>query len=355
MASRMLFLYIFRQHILLTGLVLVLLTFIVSVVQFAESSRFRGDDGWNALDALGRILLQTPSFLQSMLPYVMLVATALLVYRMGRHYELAIVSQIGRPWRRVLLPLVAGGAAVGLVYTFLLNPLSSYSALNPGGGVAESMVRAEGREVVLRDDDGYHFLLIDEIDAAATALKGVTYLRLDTAHRLLNRVNAPRAAWLDGELVFAEAVDLGTGIGAPIVENGELRLPFPQTVLEHRDRDRMTISVYELPGVIAATRLIGASPFGLQARFQGLIALPAMLAAVAFLAGALVYHPVIRGQVRNDVVAVLAAAFVLYFLLTFTEALGASGAVPAALLAWGLPVLTAVAGVGVLSARSRRR
>jgi len=357
MGSRMLFLYVFRQHILLTGLVLVLLTFIVAVVQFAESSRFRGSDDWDAVAALRRILLETPAFLQSMLPYVVLIATALLVYRMGKQYELAIFSQIGRPWRRVLLPLVAGGAAVGLLYTFVLSPLASYSSIRDDTRpeVAGMTEFAEGREVVLRDDEGFHFLLIDAISEDATALRGITYLRLDEEHRLLNRVNAPRAAWLDGELVFTGAVDLGSGLADPIVENGELRLEFPQSVLQHRERDRLMISVYELPGVITATRMVGASPWGLEARFQSLIALPALLGAVAFLAGALVYHPVIRGSWRNDVLAVLAAAFVMYFLITFTDALGGSGAAPAFLMAWGLPALTAAAGIGVLSVRSKRR
>jgi len=356
MGSRMLFFYVFRQHLLVTGLVLLLLSFILTVVQFAESSRIRGSGDWDAVSALQRILLQTPAFLQSMLPYVVLVATALLVYRMGRQYELAIFSQIGRPWRRVLLPLVAGGVAVGLIYTFLLNPLASLSTrLDARAGVAESTERGGGQEVVLRDGGGYHFLLIDEIDAETTQLAGVTYLRLDNDHRLLNRVSAPTAEWADGELVFLDATDLGTGIGAPIVEDGELRLAFPQTVLQHRERDRLTVSVYELPAVIAATRLVGASPWGLQARFQSLIALPALLGAVAFLAGALVYHPVIRSQWRNDVIAVLGAAFVMYFFLTFTEALGSSGAAPAALLAWGLAAVTGLAGIGVLSVRSKRR
>lgn len=358
MGSRMLFFYIFRQHLLLTGLVLVLLTFIVAVVQFAESSRLRGDGGWSAFSALRRILLETPAFLQSMLPYVVLVATALLVYRMGRQYELAIFSQIGRPWRRVLLPLVAGGIAVGVIYTYALSPLASLSTAPDTGRtstIAGTDIPAEGREVVLRTEEGYQFLLIDAIDDEATRLDGVTYLRLDEEHRLMNRVNAPAATWADGELILTDAVDLGTGFGEPIVENGELRLAFPQTVLQHEARDRLTIPVYDLPSTIRATRLVGASPFGLQARFQSLIALPALLGAVAFLAGALVYHPVIRGQWRNDVIAVLGAAFVMYFFLTFSEALGNSGAAPAALMAWGLPLLTALAGIGVLSVRGKRR
>lgn len=358
MGSRMLFFYVFRQHLLLTGLVLVLLTFIVATVQFAESSRLRGSGDWNALASLRRILLETPAFLQSMLPYVVLVATALLVYRMGRQYELAIFSQIGRPWRRVLLPLVAGGAVVGVIYTFALNPLAGLSVELENGqaaAISGSEEPQEGREVVLRDEEGYHFLLIDAINAEATELTGVTYLRLDSDHRLLNRVNAPSASWADGALTLTDATDLEGGDLGPIVENGTLSLAFPQTVLQHRDRDRLTISVYDLPSTIAATRLVGASPWGLQARFQSLIALPALLGAVAFLAGALVYHPVIRGQWRKDVFAVLGAAFVMYFFLTFSEALGSSGAAPAALLAWGLPILTGLAGIAVLSIRGKRR
>ncbi|MEM9707409.1 MAG: LptF/LptG family permease [Pseudomonadota bacterium] len=358
MASRMLFFYIFRQHLLLTALVLFLLTFVVGVVQFAESSRFRGDGGWNALAALRKIAFETPAFLQSMLPYVLLVSTALLVYRMGKQYELAIYSQIGRPWRRVLVPLMVSGAVVGLAYTYLLNPLASYSAHSEAAGsavAAGATELGEGREVVLRDEEGYHFLLIDAIDEEATALEGVTYLRLDRDHRLLNRVNAPRAAWLEGELVFTQAEDLGTGLGDPIVADGELRLAFPQTVLRHKARDRLSVSVYELPSVITATRMVGASPFGLQSHFQSLIALPLLLGAVAFLSGALVYHPVIRDQWRRDVMAVLGAAFVLYFSLTFSEALGSSGAAPAALLAWGLPLATGLAGWATLSVRSKRR
>ncbi|MEL7105165.1 MAG: LptF/LptG family permease [Pseudomonadota bacterium] len=359
MAARMLFFYIFRQHLLLTLLVLLLLTFIVDVVQFAERSRLRGSGSFDVWAELQRIVLQTPSLLQSMLPYVLLVSTALLVLRMGRQYELAIFLQIGRPSRRVLAPLVVGGVVIGLLYTYALNPLASVSRnlenQDRPAAVAGATEVGEAREIVLRDADGYHFLLVDEINAEATALEGVTYLRLDNDHRLLNRVNAPRAAWLDGELVFSEARDLGTGLGEPIVEGGSLRLDFPQTVLTHKARDRFSISVYELPGVIAATRLVGASPYGLANHFQNLIALPALLGAISFLAGALIYHPVMRGQLRGDIVAIMGTAFAIYFLVTFTDALGGSGAVPPAILAWGLPVVFGVAGVIVLSIRSKRR
>ncbi len=358
MATRMLFFYIFRQHLFLTLLVLLLLTFIVDVIHFAERSRLRGSREFNAWAEIQDIVLQTPAFLQTMLPYVLLVSTALLVYRMGRQYELAIFLQIGRPSRRVLFPLVMGGIAVGLIYTFALNPLSSLSRkLDEDANRAEIASGSEtlaGKEVVLRDDQGYHFLLINQLSSDATELQGVTYLRLDNDHRLLNRVNAPSGAWRDGELVFKDAEDLGTGIGEPIVENGELRLDFPKTVLTHRNRDRFTVSVYELPGVIEATRLVGASPHRLASHFQNLIALPAFLGAVAFLAGALIYHPVMRGQGRRDVVAVMATAFAIYLFMTFFDALGSSGAAPAILLAWALPLLFGGAGLAVLSVRAKR-
>lgn len=358
MAARMLFFYIFRQHLLLTLLVLLLLTFIVDVVQFAERSRNRGP-GWNTPDVILDIVLQTPALLLSMLPYVLLVSTALLVARMGRQYELAIYLQIGRPSRRVLAPLVVGGIAVGLLYTFALNPLASVQRDTNDPAAQTALAGAseigEGREVVLRDAEGYHFLVIDAMNEDATELGGVTYLRLDRDHRLLNRVNAPTAVWSGGELVLQNANDLGTGTGDPLVNDGELRLDFPQTVLTHKARDRYSVSVYELPGVIAATRLVGASPYGLSAHFQNLIALPALLGAVAFLAGALIYHPVVRGQLRGDVVAVLATAFAVYFLATFTDALGRSGAVPAVILSWSLPLIFGVAGLIVLSVREKRR
>lgn len=358
MAARMLFFYILRQHILLSLMVLLMLTFIVDVVQFAERSRNRGGN-WDTGKVILDILLQTPSLLQSMLPYVLLVSTALLVYRMGRQYELAIYLQIGRPSRRVLAPLVVGGIVIGVIYTYALNPLASLSqdldAPQAQTELAGATEIGEGREVVLRDGNGYHFLVIDAINADATELDGITYLRLDSDHRLLNRVNAPKGIWSNGELVLQDAVDLGTGSGEPIVEDGALVFDFPQTVLTHEARDRYSVSVYELPGVIAATRLVGASPYGLSAHFQNLIALPALLGAVAFLAGALIYHPVMRGQLRGDLFAILATAFAIYFLTTFTDALGRSGAVSAFVLSWGMPILFGIAGLIVLSIRARRR
>lgn len=358
MAARMLFFYILRQHLLLTAMVLLMLTFIVEVVQFAERSRFRGND-WNTWDVIIDILLETPSLLQSMLPYVLLVSTALLVYRMGRQYELAIYLQIGRPSRRVLAPLVVGGVIIGLVYTYALNPLASLSRdtdeAAPQAELAGASDIGEGREVVLRDAGGYHFLVIGALNDDATALDDVTYLRLDNDHRLLNRVNAPSGVWRDGELVLENATDLGTGSGDPIVEGGILSLEFPQTVLTHEARDRYSVSVYELPRVIAATRLVGASPYGLSSQFHNLIALPALLGAVAFLAGALIYHPVMRGQLRSDVLAVLGTAFGIYFLTTFTDVLGRSGTLPSGVLAWGLAIIFAIAGVVTLTIRAKRR
>ena len=49
------------------------------------------------------------------------------------------------------------------------------------------------------------------------------------------------------------------------------------------------------------------------------------------------------------VLAVLAAAFVMYFLITFTEPSEAPARRVARLTGWGLPALTAAAGIGVLS------
>lgn len=363
MKPRLIFAYLFAQHLAVSALVLGLLLVVLFLGQFADIARYQADGaGWTASALVALAALRTPALLQYVLPHVMLISAALAVYRAGSRFEIAILMQTGVAGVRLLVPFFLCGALVGLLYAAAGNPLAAAAYRKAAQMVAPASDAdaAYSREVVLTDATGSSYIFADRVTMAGTHLQGVHLIRVDADHQIEVWVKARSASLTAGRWVLTEARTISGPRTAPATPTATPAAPiipdslltFPQQAMAQRLEPRFAIPLLRLPETIAFARSIGAPPEWYQVQMHWLLALPLMLGAVSALAAALVIRPLYSGQWGRDAVVVLMAAFVIYAATSVFEALGAGGKLWVPLAEWAVPVATLLAALA--TARLKR-
>jgi lipopolysaccharide export system permease protein len=353
MKPRLIFAYLFAQHLAITLLVLGLLLVVLFLGQFADAARYQDGPGLGSAGLIALAALRTPALLQYVLPHVMLISAALAVYRAGSRFELAILMQSGIAGTRLLVPFFLCGALVGLVYMLAGNPLAAaaYRKAAQISAPAAASEAAYAREVVLADDSGSSYIFADHVSAGGNRLQGVQLIRVDVAHRIDVWVKARQADWIGDRWVLTDAqaisgakLDPATGERVtPFVPDS--LLTFPQAAMAQRLDARFAIPLHRLRATIGFARSIGAPSEWYQVQLHWLLALPLMLGAVSALSAALVIRPLFSGQWGRDAAAVLMTAFVVYAATSVLEALGAGGKIWVPVAEWLVPLAALLAAL----------
>lgn len=354
-AGRLLFFYIFARHLWTLAAVLGGLSGIVVLGQFGDMSRYLSElPGWSALATLRIALLRTPILLQAILPHVALISSALVLIRLGRRMELAVMMQNGLSPARILMPVVLGAALAGAAFAFAVNPWAARlnaraeQVLRAVAGEVSDPSHRSPRQMVLARPDGALYVLIEHVPPDPRLIYGVSIYRVDRDKTLVETVEAPRAlrrgpeSWqlLDPRrLYLAPGQPEEGGIGE--------MLRIDPGAFAEVPRDPQAIGIDRLGQAIRLAETTGAPSAPLRLRLAWLLALPGLLGAVAWLGGAIVVRPLHRSVWRGDAGMVLGAAFVIYTVSAVFEALGARGLVPPALAVSVLPS-AAVLGGGVI-------
>ena len=356
MRHRLIFGYLFAQHLRLALMVFACLFLIVLLGQFADMSRYQSEaTGWTTLDTLKLSLFRTPTLLEAIIPHALLISSALAVARVSRRLEVAILMQYGLSPIRILFPVALAAAVFGAGFSLGVNPVATYTYNlaqfqldSLSYGASRRSGEGETREMILRDGQGADYLLIDHVSRASDTLYGVRLYRVAEDHTLLYSLEAKRAVpvaegWrLEDVSEMYRAPDMDPD--APLPRT----LSLSSEVVEERYDEEETVSVYDLPGQIRLGLLVGAPVHELQIQFYWLAGLPLYLGAISLLAGAIVLRPLQRGGWKSDAATILAAAFTIYTLSTVLDALGIRSVISPVAATATLPLLCFVAALFVL-------
>lgn len=349
MKPRLIFAYLFVQHLVITLMVLGLLLVVLFLAQFADTARYDGtSSGWTAVVLAA---LRTPGLLQYVLPHVVLISAALAVYRSGSRFELAVLMQAGVAGWRLLLPFFLCGGLLGLSYSLVGSPFaaaayrSAQTLIDPRAASASD----HARNVVLRDGTGSSYIFADRVTGNGDRLEGVQLIRVDAAHRIEVWVKARQADWTGQGWSLQDAQPISGAKADPTgAERAAATIPpvllgFSRPVMAERLEARASIPLHRLPATIAFARSIGAPVEWYQAQLHWLLALPLMLGTLSALSAALVFRPLYSGQWARDALAVLGLGFVFYASTTTLEALGAGGKIWMPLAEWLVPFMAGLA------------
>lgn len=366
MTPRIVFLYLFSLHLRMSLAITCFTAGLVWLGQFADAARFKGGDASFA-ELWKLTLLRTPSLLLDGLPFVILVATTLMVYRLLRRFEFQVLLTSGMSAFQVLLPIMTSGFLFGLLHIAVMDPLAAWSLDQSRLGTKRDGISVahpndnESSRAVIHGPWGDVVVFGSTVGSEDARFKGLSVFLMAPDHKLVARIDVETAdltgrPWrLHGaQLITTSRISeaLPAEFASLLRQDGsDWLLDLPTEIITQRLRPRLQTPMLELGAAIRIATNAGLSSAGYQQQLSRLVALPALLAAIACLATAIVLRPAKRRDWRGMTAQVFLAGFGLYTCLTVLDAMGVRQVMPPTWAA-GLPVLLCLMiGFGMLRAR----
>ncbi len=348
--------YVLWRSLIGVAAVLAVLASVVVLVQFVELSRTVGSRADASFATLVRLVaLEAPSVILLLMPFVFLFGVMGAFVALNRRNELIAMRATGMSAWRFVAPAALGAAVVGAVTMTTLNPLAASlnaryqderAAMEEGaGGRAELWLRqsTDHQPLILH---ARRQIRIGEI----TRLQDVTAYVADNhdgALVLARRLHADAAVLTPGAWRLLGVSEAAPGEG--VVRADEVRLGADRGGAMTSLVAASAVGFWDLPDQSRAASEAGYSAAPYDLRWQQLLALPLLLAAMATLAASCSLRLMRLGDLILMTGAGVAIGFAIFFLNQFLGALGANQVTPVTLAAWTVPIFTLLCGLTLLA------
>jgi lipopolysaccharide export system permease protein len=177
-------------------------------------------------------------------------------------------------------------------------------------------------------------------------LEDVLVLLYGADDKFVGRIDARSGQLMDHSWLLTNAWVSGSGDSAP-VHHKTYSLPTTLTPAQIQESFASpdTLSFWELPGFIRAAQAAGFSANRYQLYLYSLYILPALFAAMVFMAASFSLRVSREGGVAKVIMFSVAAGFGVYFFDEMTRVLGQSGAVPLMLAATAPAIASILIGM----------
>jgi lipopolysaccharide export system permease protein len=349
--------YLARTYIVNTLFLLAALLGVIYLFDTVELMRRAASTDVPLPIVLQMSLLKLPEVGQMLLPFAILFGAMFTFWQLTRRYELIVVRAAGFSFWQFLAPVIGVAVVIGLLHISIINPIS---ALLLGKFQQMENVYIKGRQenqialfkegLWLRQStaNGYVILHAGKIEQPAWKLKLVTALFFMEDDLFVKRVDADSASLEKGQWVFQNAV-ITNPVDRPIPQPVFI-LPTELTVMdiEKSFSSAATMSFWKLPGHIRTLEETGFDASPLKVYYQNLLSQPLMFAAMVLLAAAVSMRPPRSRSVLNYFAAGIFMGFVIFFMSSFLQALGASQQLPIVLAAWSPALISMLLGLSVM-------
>ena len=298
---------------------------------------------------IGMAVLQLPNLGQKMLPFAILLGGVFTFVRLSRSRELVATRAAGVSAWDFLMPPLTVAILIGVAVVTLFTPISARMFSEFAGLEAryvkgqESQLSLSINGLWLRQGDETQQSVIHALRVARQGehLEDVVVFLYGPNDRFTGRIDARSAQLHDGYWMMNNAWVSGTQ-GSP-VQHASYRLDTtltPEQIVES-SASPDTLSFWDLPGYIRAAQSAGFSATRYQLYLYGLYALPALFAAMVFMAASFSLRFGRDIGLAKVILFSAAAGFAVFFFQDLTTVLGRSGAVPI-LLAATAPALASI-------------
>ncbi len=333
--------YLAQQFLAGVGIVysaFLLLAFSIDVVDLANRTAGRSV---STVVVIGMAILQLPDLGQKMMPFAVLLGGVLAFARLSRSQELVAIRAAGMSAWDFLAPPLAVAAALGILVVMLVTPLSSrmlgqFSALEAKYIKGEASQLAVSRNGLwLRQGDQTQQSVIHALRVTnqGVHLEDVIVFLYGANDHFLGRVDA-KAAQLESGIWMLKDAWVSGGDGTP-VHHDDYRLATTLTPAQIQESFAPpdTLSFWELPSFIRTAQTAGFSAVRYELYLYTLLAMPALFAAMVFMAASFSVRLGRNGGLPRMILISALAGFGVYFFSEFARALGQTGILPIMLAA----------------------
>jgi len=299
--------------------------------------------------AIGMAFLQLPNLGQKMLPFAILLGGVFTFVRLARSRELVATRAAGVSAWDFLMPPLTVAVLIGVFVVTLFTPISARMFSEFAGLEAryvkglESQLSVSINGLWLRQGDETQQSVIHALRVARQGehLQDVVVFLYGANDRFTGRIDAKSAQLHSGYWMMNDAWVSGPQ-GSP-QHHASYRLDTtltPEQIVES-SASPDTLSFWDLPGYIRAAQAAGFSATRYQLYLYSLYALPALFAAMVFMAASFSLRFGRDIGLTKVILMSAAAGFAVFFFQDLTTVLGRSGAVPI-LLAATAPALASI-------------
>lgn len=346
-------------HFLCLLLGLLAIVYLFDTIELLRRASKRDDVPLSLVLQMG--LLKSPEVAQVLFPFAVLFSAMFTLSRLTKRLELVVARAAGFSVWQFLTPLVGVAILVGFAQMTILNPIGALLV-----GKFEQMenyyLKHQSSEIALlkeglwlrqniddaRDNDSYVIIHAPKIHQPDWVLQQPMIMFFDGQDEFLRRMNALRANIQNGYWVFEDVMMFSFQEEPKPLPFFKLPTDLTTQEVEDSFSSPETMSFWALPGHIETLEETGFDAARLRVHYQNILSQPLMFAAMVLLAAAVSMRPPRAGRAFGFIVTGIFVGFLIFFMSSFLQALGASGQIPVLLSAWSPAVISFLLGLGVL-------
>ena len=331
------------------------LAFAIDIVDLLNRTAGHGVD---TATVIGMAVLQLPDLGQKMLPFAILGGGVFSFLRLARSQELVATRAAGISAWNFLMPALSMAMLIGVLAVTVATPIAARMFAEFGAlearhikGQASQLAVSENG-VWLRQGDGNDQSVIHAITATdqGERLENVVVF-LYRGERFSGRIDAKSGRLGDHVWQFDDAW-VSSADGVP---HHHARYQLATTLTPDQIQESFVapdaLSFWQLPAFVRAAEAAGFSAVKYRLYFFTLCALPALFAAMVFMAASFSLRPAREGGLAKAILFSVAAGFAVYFFQQLTQTLGRSGAVPVLLAATAPAIASILIGMTLVFSR----
>jgi lipopolysaccharide export system permease protein len=317
---------------------LLLLAFSIDLVELTNRT---AGHGVSTLVVIGMAMLQLPDLGQKMMPFAVLLGGVFAFARLSRNQELVAIRAAGMSAWDFLAPPLAVAAGLGFCVVLAITPLSSrmlgqFSALEAKyikGEASQLSVSRNGLFLRQGDENQQSVIHALRVTNQGVHLEGIMVLLYGAKDHFTGRIDAKTADLDSGIWTLHDAWVSGPE-GSPVHHaDYKLATTLTPSQIQESFAPPDTLSFWELPSFIRAAQNAGFSAIRYELYFYTLLAMPALFAAMVFMAASFSVRLGRSGGLLKVILISALAGFGIYFFSEFARALGQSGILPVTLAA----------------------
>lgn len=341
------FAWIFLKAILQIVLFISVLVFLIDFTEMLRRTSSLPDV--SAVTVLFLSMIRTPSIMEQILPFTVLIGAMATLFVLSKRLELVIARGAGVSVWQFMMPGFVVAAGIGLFATTVFNPGVDY--LNDKARLLEGSVfnrdakllTGKSSSVWLRKASRSEDIILGAASALSdgSELIGVTLIRINKRGKLIQRIDADQANLVSDQWTLTNATV--TDLSSQKKQLPYYALQLDLSVEEVRDGFSKSTqrSFWSLPDLIEKARAADLPTYRYSLQFNTLLAQPFFFMAMMVIAATVSLRFIRAGNIGGLIAAGLTAGFLLYVMRSLAEDLGSSGVVQPVLAAW-LPTLLAL-------------
>ncbi|MBV9549215.1 MAG: LPS export ABC transporter permease LptG [Alphaproteobacteria bacterium] len=307
---------------------------------------------------VGMAVLQLPELGQQLLPFAILGGGVFSFLRLARSQELVATRAAGVSAWDFLMPALSMAVLIGVLTVTVATPIAARMFAEFGALEARhikgqaSQLAISDSGVWLRQGDEKEQSVVHAVTASDQGqhLENVMVF-LYRGERFAGRIDAPSAELKEHAWQFRDAWVSGAD-GVPRHQTPySLATTLTSAQIQESFVAPDALSFWQLPAFIRANQAAGFSPVRYKLYFFSLCALPALFAAMVFMAASFSLRPAREAGLAKAILLSIAAGFAVYFFERLTTTLGRSGAVPVLLAATAPAIASILIGMTLVFSR----